>query len=88
MFRRLHLMLLPRSLVGRVFTLFALSMLVFVGVGLGIFYRHQFLQHIDETQDAAYTLVEVASRAVEDSAVIGTLIRTQAGGVMSASRAA
>ncbi|WP_313705660.1 EAL domain-containing protein [Massilia sp.] len=71
MFRRLHLMLLPRSLVGRVFTLFALSMLVFVGVGLGIFYRHQFLQHIEETQDGAYTLVEVASRAVEDSAVIG-----------------
>ncbi|MFC3458245.1 MULTISPECIES: EAL domain-containing protein [Massilia] len=71
MFRRLHLMLLPRSLVGRVFTLFALSMLIFVGTGLGIFYRHQFLQHIDETQDTAYTLVEVASRAVEDSAVIG-----------------
>ena len=71
MFRRLHLFLLPRSLVGRVFTLFALSMLVFVGVGLGMFYRHQFLQHIDDTQDAANTLVEVASQAVEDSAVIG-----------------
>ena len=71
MFKRLHLFLLPRSLVGRVFTLFALSMLVFVGVGLGMFYRHQFLQHIEDTQDAANTLVEVASRAVEDSAVIG-----------------
>jgi len=71
MFKRLHLFLLPRSLVGRVFTLFALSMLVFVGVGLGMFYRHQYLQHIEETQDAADTLVEVASQAVEDSALIG-----------------
>ncbi|WP_313174719.1 EAL domain-containing protein [Massilia sp.] len=68
---RLHQFLLPRSLVGRVFTLFALSMLLFVGTGLGMFYRHQFLQHIEETQDAAATLVEVASQAVEDSAVIG-----------------
>ncbi len=68
---RLHQLLLPRSLVGRVFTLFALSMLLFVVTGLGMFYRHQFLQHIEETQDAAATLVEVASQAVEDSAVIG-----------------
>ena len=68
---RLHQFLLPRSLVGRVFTLFALSMLLFVTAGLGMFYRHQFLQHVDETQDAASTLVEVASQAVEDSAVIG-----------------
>ena len=71
MFKRLHLFLLPRSLVGRVFTLFALSILVFVGAALGVFYRHQYLQHIEETQDAANTLVEVASRAVEDSALIG-----------------
>jgi len=70
-FARLHQLLLPRSLVGRVFALFALSMLIFVGTGLGMFYRHQFLQHIEETQDAAATLVEVASQAVEDSAVIG-----------------
>ena len=70
-FARLQGLLLPRSLVGRVFTLFALSMLLFVTAGLGMFYRHQFLQHIEETQDAASTLVEVASQAVEDSAVIG-----------------
>jgi len=71
MLKRLHLRLLPRSLVGRVFTLFALSMLLFVVTGLGMFYRHQFLEHIEETQDTAATLVEVASQAVEDSAVIG-----------------
>ncbi|MBD8530191.1 MULTISPECIES: bifunctional diguanylate cyclase/phosphodiesterase [unclassified Massilia] len=68
---KLVTLLLPRTLVGRVFTLFALSMLVFVGVGLGMFYRHQYLAHIEETQDAANTLIEVAARAVEDSAVIG-----------------
>ena len=68
---RLVYLLLPRSLVGRVFALFAVSMLVFVGVGLGMFYRHQYLQHIEETQDAANTLVELAAQAVEDSALIG-----------------
>jgi diguanylate cyclase (GGDEF)-like protein len=68
--RLLHL-LLPRSLVGRVFALFAVSMLVFGGVGMGMFYRHQYLQHIEETEDAANTLVEVAAQAVEDSALIG-----------------
>ncbi|WP_379755369.1 putative bifunctional diguanylate cyclase/phosphodiesterase [Massilia suwonensis] len=68
--RLLH-RLLPRSLVGRVFALFAMSMLVFVGVGMGMFYRHQYLQHIEETQDSAATLVELAAQAVEDSALIG-----------------
>jgi diguanylate cyclase (GGDEF)-like protein len=68
--RLLHL-LLPRSLVGRVFALFAVSMLVFGGVGMGMFYRHQYLQHIEEAQDGANTLVEVAAQAVEDSALIG-----------------
>jgi diguanylate cyclase (GGDEF)-like protein len=68
---RLLYLLLPRSLAGRVFALFAVSMLVFMGVGLGTFYRHQYLKHIEETQDAANTLVEVAAQAVEDSAMIG-----------------
>ena len=64
-------LLLPRTLVGRVFALFAVSMLVFVGVGLGMFYRHQYLRHIEETQDAANTLVEVGAQAIEESALIG-----------------
>jgi len=68
---RLVHFLLPRSLVGRVFALFAVSMLVFGGVGMGMFYRHQYLEHLEETQDAANTLVEVAAQAVEDSALIG-----------------
>jgi diguanylate cyclase (GGDEF)-like protein len=63
--------LLPRSLIGRVFTVFSLSMLLFFGTGLGLFYRYQFLQQIEETQDAALTLVEVAAQNIEDSVVIG-----------------
>ncbi|MGJ7917874.1 EAL domain-containing protein [Massilia sp. LXY-6] len=63
--------LLPRSLVGRVFAVFSLTMLVFLGTGMGLFYRYQFLQHVDETQDAALTLIEVAAQNIEDSVVIG-----------------
>jgi diguanylate cyclase (GGDEF)-like protein len=63
--------LLPRSLAGRVFAVFALTLLVFLGVALGTFYRFQFLQHIEEAQDSAGALVEVAAQAVDDSVVIG-----------------
>ncbi|WP_075791947.1 EAL domain-containing protein [Massilia putida] len=63
--------LLPRSLVGRVFTVFSLTLLLSIGTGLGLFYRYQFLQHIEETQDTALTLVEVATQTIEDSVVIG-----------------
>jgi diguanylate cyclase (GGDEF)-like protein/PAS domain S-box-containing protein len=63
--------LLPRSLVGRVFTVFSLTLLLSMGTGLGLFYRYQFLQHVEETQDTALTLVEVATQTIEDSVVIG-----------------
>jgi diguanylate cyclase (GGDEF)-like protein/PAS domain S-box-containing protein len=63
--------LLPRSLVGRVFTVFGLTLLLSMGTGLGLFYRYQFLQHIEETQDTALTLVEVATQTIEDNVVIG-----------------
>ena len=63
--------LLPRSLVGRVFTVSTLTLLLSMGTGLGLFYRYQFLQHIEETQDTAMTLVEVATQTIEDSAVTG-----------------
>jgi len=69
MTRLLHL--LPRSLMGRIFAIFSLTMLVFLAGGLALFYRYQFLQHIEETQDSAMTLVEVAAQTIEDSAVIG-----------------
>ena len=63
--------LLPKSLVARVFTLYLATLLLFVGLGLGIFYRYQFRQHVEEAQDAATMLVEVVAQTVADSAVIG-----------------
>ncbi|ALK97681.1 hypothetical protein AB595_24925 [Massilia sp. WF1] len=69
--RLLPTSLLPRSLVGRVFAVFSLTMLVFLGTGMGLFFRYQFLQHVDETQDVALTLIEVAAQNIEDSVVIG-----------------
>jgi diguanylate cyclase (GGDEF)-like protein/PAS domain S-box-containing protein len=67
----LHKPWLPRSLAGRVFAMFGLTMLIFLGAGLGMFYRFQFLQHMEETHDTASALVEVAAQTVEDSVVIG-----------------
>ena len=67
----LRTVLRPKTLVGRIFGLFSLGMLFFTAASLGAFYHFQYLQHIEETQDAANNLVEVASRAVEDSALIG-----------------
>ena len=67
----LHQKLLPRSLSGRVFVLFALSMLVILVFGLGMFYRYQFLHRLANTQDTAETLAEVTARAVAPSAAKG-----------------
>jgi diguanylate cyclase (GGDEF)-like protein/PAS domain S-box-containing protein len=71
LFALLPSFLLPRSLVGRIFAVFSLTMLIFMGTGLGLFYRYQFQQHIEDTQDTALTLVEVATQTIEDSVVIG-----------------
>jgi diguanylate cyclase (GGDEF)-like protein/PAS domain S-box-containing protein len=71
LFQSLSRLLLPRSLVGRVFAVFSLTLLLCMGTGLTLFYRYQFKQHIEDTQDTAMTLVEVATQTIEDSAVIG-----------------
>ena len=63
--------LLPQSLVGRVFSLYVATLLLFVGAGLGLFYRYQFTQHIDEELLAGEMMMNVAAQTVGDSAVIG-----------------
>ena len=63
--------LLPRSLVGRVFSLYAATLLLFVGIGLALFYRYQFVQHIDTELLAGDMMLNVAAQTVGDSAVIG-----------------
>ncbi|MDB5748886.1 MAG: hypothetical protein JWP72_3734, partial [Massilia sp.] len=63
--------LVPSSLTGRMTALVGLVIVSFACVGLGMFYRLQFLRHVDDTRDNAITLVGVAAQAVEDSALIG-----------------
>lgn len=67
----MRIALFPRSLVARVYALYALTLLVFVGAGLGIFYKFQFSQHIGEAQDSAMTVVDITAQTISDSAVIG-----------------
>jgi len=63
--------LLPQSLVGRVFSLYAVSLLLFVGGGLAVFYRYQFTQQMEDEQLSGEMMVNVAAQTVGDSAVIG-----------------
>jgi signal transduction histidine kinase/CheY-like chemotaxis protein len=62
---------LPQSLVGRVYTLYTATLLLFVGVGLGLFYHNLLSQELESVQQSASTMVEVAAQTVSDSAVIG-----------------
>ncbi len=63
--------LLPQSLVGRVFSLYVATLLLFVGTGLAGFYRYQFAQQIEDELLAGEMMLNVASQTVGDSAVIG-----------------
>ncbi len=61
----------PQSLTNRVFALYAVTLVTFLGVGLMVFLSHQVRQQIEETQRASVMLVEVVAQAVQDSVVIG-----------------
>ena len=63
--------LLPQSLVGRVFSLYAASLLLFVGVGLAVFVHYQFTLEIEDQQLVGEMMINVAAQSVGDSAVIG-----------------
>ena len=76
--------LLPKSLVARVYALYAATLLLFVGGGLAIFFNYQFAQQIEDAQDAATMLVSVSATTIADSAVIGdydTINRTLRGAI-------
>ena len=62
---------LPRSLVGRISTLYLVSLLIFVGSGLGLFYKYQFSQNVEDELLAAEMMMNVAGQSVADSIVIG-----------------
>jgi len=71
--------LLPRSLVGRVFALYSVTLLAFVGGGLALFFQFQFSVELENAQARADALASVILPTVSDSAVIGdddTITRT------------
>jgi len=65
------LRLLPRTLVGRVFALYTVTLVAFVALGLGLFYRYQFTVELEEAQLRAEALSEAIVPSISDSAVIG-----------------
>lgn len=78
--------LIPQSLATRIFLMYAITMSLFIATGLGLFYRAQFTERIEEAQQSANMLIDVAGQAVEESAVIGdydTVRRTLAKTVAS-----
>lgn len=61
----------PRSLVGRVFALYSVTLLAFTVAALALFYRHQFSVELEEAQLRAESLSAVIAPTISDSAVIG-----------------
>ena len=81
---RLLTRLLPESLTHRVFALYAVTLLVFVGLGSGAYLQRELDRLIEQPQMASVMLVEVTAQAVQDSVVIGdydTVARTLDKGV-------
>ena len=84
----LKLRLLPRSLVGRVFALYTVVLVGFVGISLTLFYRYQFTVEVEDAQGRAEALASVLMPTVSDSAVIGdydTIRRTLERSVLGSS---
>ena len=63
--------LLPESLVTRVYALYSATWLLFVAAGVVLFYQNQFAGDVEDAQQSATMLIEVAAQTVSDSAVIG-----------------
>jgi PAS domain S-box-containing protein len=63
--------LLPSSLIGRVFLLYLLSMLIFMGGAMGWYASRSYAASINNAQDSANTLISLLGPVVTDSAVIG-----------------
>ena len=65
------LRLLPKSLLGRVFTLYLVTLVIFVASLLALFYRYQYANEIEGERADAERLMNVAAQSIADSAVIG-----------------
>ncbi len=62
---------LPSSLLGRVFSLYLVSLVLFVVTGLGLFYHYQFSRYIEDEALSAEMMMNVTAQSVADSVVIG-----------------
>ncbi|SEQ25451.1 ATP-binding protein [Giesbergeria anulus] len=72
-------LLLPRSLVGRVFMLYTVTLGGFVLAGLGMFYHYQLVVQLEHEQTLADSLGRIIAPTILDNAVIGdydTILRT------------
>jgi diguanylate cyclase (GGDEF)-like protein/PAS domain S-box-containing protein len=65
--------LFPRSLLNRVFLLYAGMLSVLVLGSLGLSLRGQLVREIDDANDTATMVIEVAAQAVADAAVVNDL---------------
>jgi len=63
--------LLPKSLASRVFALYSVTLLAFVGIGLALFFKLQFERQVEEAQVSSAILVEMVAQSVQDSVLIG-----------------
>jgi PAS domain-containing protein len=80
--------LVPQSLAGRVFALFAGTLIAFFGIGVGIYYYQQFTTGVDDALDSGQILSEVMMPTITDSVVIGdydTVRRTLAKAIQRSS---
>jgi len=62
---------LPQSLVLRVYALYTVTWLAFMCAGVVLYFETRFTQEIEDVQESAETMLEVASNSISDSAVIG-----------------
>ena len=62
---------LPQSLQARVFSLYVAALLIFLAMGLALFYRYQFTEQIEDHQQVGMMMMNVIAPSVGDSAVIG-----------------
>jgi len=63
--------LLPETLVARVYLLYSATLLLFIGIGLGLFYQAQIRVSIQDAQESSTMLIEVVAQVIGESAVIG-----------------
>ncbi|MEB0177660.1 MULTISPECIES: ATP-binding protein [unclassified Undibacterium] len=63
--------ILPKSLVLRVYALYTVTWLAFMCSGVALYYETRFTQEIEDVQESAASMLEVAAHSVTDSAVVG-----------------